>query len=1022
MSFQAIAKLEHKQDSRFSNIDVIRQSLEGAFLNEKMVVLKASTSTVERGLMCRALRLERWCLESGQIVHHKYQHLLTTLSQIGCATFIHLSSDGNNILIDIGVRQTDLMPDNAVSLAEKTLEGCMNGLFPGAKTDKIIPTDMAWLDELYNEVRFPMKDGGWSLGLATTIPDKVPESAEALHSPIEHLVEALRGRKWECLILADPIQTQYLDEAQKGLEELWTSLSPLAKSQHTITEQETQSYSSSIGSNLSTAISEGLSRSLSYSKGSSDSLGSSVTATTGVTVGVSSGFLPGPNSSVSQSVSLGINYGHTWNETKTEGETESTNKTNTKGTSETFTDGKSIGTSQGQSIEFQNKTVLEIMLLIEDHLERIKAAKANGAWMASTYLWGDANTVKIGCGIWQGCLRGEGTHVEKTKYHIWHANSDERNAAMDWLRKLQHPVVAIEANGLRTVKNLSALLTTDELASTSHLPSQSVPGLPVIEEVSFAREPISLSLPAKKGRFVQLGTVHHLHRDEINKILLDISKFTEHILITGTTGVGKSTALRSLIHQLHDHGIKWCVVEPAKSEYNILSQLSSEEMPVICFDFSPKGKIPRWNPLSFPNGISLADHVDRFCAVLNAAFPMYASMPQLLEKAVYMAYEENGWNLLTSTCTNRNKQFPTFVDVVGCVKHVLEQANYSGETRSNFEAALGARLESLCRGPLGLAFNSPESDSLSPEVLWETCCVINLSNLGSTEKKAVVMGFLLVALQEWRQIMGTSDSLRHLMVFEEAHNLLRSSEVKSGDMGNAQSQSIEFFANAIAEMRSYGQGFCVVDQSVSSLDPSVIKNTNTRISFRAPDAADRAVLGGSLSLNEEQNAYLARMANHIAVIKQSDWLEPVLCKIKPFVSESVQYSHIAAPLSPDRAIAGILFQGRGLRAEMWPESLPTNLPPAIEKQITSLYLSKPGENLELTAIAPVIMKWRWAQLAVSNARTSSSSDRGAWNALVALAQRDFKLGLHDAENIAHALVRSFKELDGLNHVWERLLL
>ena len=89
-------------------------------------------------------------------------------------------------------------------------------------------------------------------------------------------------------------------------------------------------------------------------------------------------------------------------------------------------------------------------------------------------------------------------------------------------------------------------------------------------------------------------------------------------------------------------------------------------------------------------------------------------------------------------------------------------------------------------------------------------------------------------------------------------------------------------SNAIAEMRSYGEGFIIADQSPGLLDMSVIRNTNTKIILRLPDYTDRELVGKAAGLNEDQVVELARLEKGIASITQSNWLEPVLCKIDQY--------------------------------------------------------------------------------------------------------------------------------------------
>lgn len=109
--------------------------------------------------------------------------------------------------------------------------------------------------------------------------------------------------------------------------------------------------------------------------------------------------------------------------------------------------------------------------------------------------------------------------------------------------------------------------------------------------------------------------------------------------------------------------------------------------------------------------------------------------------------------------------------------------------------------------------------------------LIDLSRVGSTETKALIMGILILKLQEHR--IACSDEpnsdLHHVTVLEEAHNLLkRTSTEQSSETANLLGKSVEMLANSIAEMRTYGEGFIIADQSPGLLDMSVIRKTNNK--------------------------------------------------------------------------------------------------------------------------------------------------------------------------------------------------
>ena len=89
-------------------------------------------------------------------------------------------------------------------------------------------------------------------------------------------------------------------------------------------------------------------------------------------------------------------------------------------------------------------------------------------------------------------------------------------------------------------------------------------------------------------------------------------------------------------------------------------------------------------------------------------------------------------------------------------------------------------------------------------------------------------------------------------------------------------------ANAIAEMRTYGESFIIVDQSPSAVDASAIRNTNTKIIMRLPDESDRRYAGKSLGLKDAQLDEIAKLSQGVALVYQNNWVEPVLCKIEKY--------------------------------------------------------------------------------------------------------------------------------------------
>ena len=150
------------------------------------------------------------------------------------------------------------------------------------------------------------------------------------------------------------------------------------------------------------------------------------------------------------------------------------------------------------------------------------------------------------------------------------------------------------------------------------------------------------------------------------------------------------------------------------------------------------------------------------------------------------------------------------------------------------------------------------------------------------------MGLMVYILNEYRMDQKTESNkgLRHVTVLEEAHNLLKNSK---GTDSQIVGKSVEMLTNTIAEIRTYGEGFIIVDQSPSSVDIAAIKNTNTKIVLRTPEANDREAVGRSMGLTNDQVNEIAKLPGGVAVVYQNNWITPVLTMIDKADVREVAY-------------------------------------------------------------------------------------------------------------------------------------
>lgn len=687
----------------------------------------------------------------------------------------------------------------------------------------------------------------------------------------------------------------------------------------TVTDGRNESSSEGVNLVVSASHTEGSSHSASTATGTSSSTGKAISNSLGkaVTSGVGKAVSKGASvtSGVSQAVNLGANFGGSFARSSTVTAT--------------------IGADEGITQTFKNYSIQHALEILELQMKRYDLASALGMWDFCAYVLSeDHNVANNVAHTYLALTQGKESYMSQAAVNLWRGDLGEQSAdaaaVCSYLRDLRHPVFALSPALLDQHPSFSVYpatvdattaLSGKELAYSLNFPKKSIPGLPVIECASFGRS-VSTFDGTQPQQGLCIGRVFHMHREEHVKTFLSKNSLASHTFVTGSTGAGKTNTVCRILDQALDQQVNFLVIEPAKGEYK---DVYGGREDVNVFGTNPEfTPLLRINPFSFPSGIHVLEHLDRLVEIFNVCWPMYAAMPAVLKDAVARSYEDCGWVLAASDNPYGADLFPCFADVARNVREILDSSEYDAENKGAYKGSLLTRLNSLTNGLNGMMLSSNEVDA---SVLFDANTVIDLSRIGSAETKSLLMGLLVLKLQEHRmaEAHGMNRPLRHLTVLEEAHNLLkRSSSDQGSESGNLTGKSVEMISNAIAEMRTYGEGFVIADQAPGLLDMAAIRNTNTKIIHRLPDLSDRELAGRAANLNDQQIVELARLPKGVAAIYQNDWVEPVLCKIaKAEDGEHFTYSRpiddVASNQSDDAlAVARMLAYGIsiGTKAEL----------------------------------------------------------------------------------------------------------
>ena len=821
----------------------------------------------------RLFQINKIVYDKKENVNDKLISVFASLQNIQGSVLLVIDGKLEGVNIYIGVRE---MPNTVTNIktSADVLYSSFLGNFPGSdlvlkKTPEVV--------KILEGVVSPADDMQTkTVSNVTVIPSMRDKEKEKFVQGLEKFIDTMRSVKKEyCAILISmAVSKSDLELRKRGLEELCSSLSPLAKT--------TLSY----GENTSNAVTEGTSSTF------TDSINENIATTNGTNTGTNSseswgtsngesfgggGF--GFNSGRNHGKSKGYSSGQSWSRSVSKGTSQSTSTGTNSSTS------KTDGSSLNMTVEHQNKSVMSIMEKIDAQLKRIKNCESFGIWEYSGYfVSSDVATSVVAANTYKALMSGEESDVENSFINTWTGTREQQKCELllEYIKRGTHPLLCVGGNATYNdqIVTPSTMVSGKELPILMGLPQKSVSGVSVSSIAEFGRN-VVVQNPKENPREIQLGCVHHMGVDEVNaRVKLDLDSFTSHCFVTGSTGSGKSNTTYKLIYECLEHqkdGVHFLVIEPAKGEYkDEFCKLDG----IHIFTTNPKiGEMLKLNPFRFnyPE-IHILEHLDRLIEIFNACWEMYAAMPAILKDAVERIYIEKGWDLLNSEYIGDGSPvYPTFQDLMVMLPKVIDSSSYSSDTKGDYVGALVTRVTSLTNGISGQIFC--DCYDIEDKVLFDENTIVDLSRVGSSETKSLIMGILVLKLSEYRMAKreGANSKLKHITIMEEAHNLLKNSA--PGEGSTVVKKSVEMICNNIAEMRTYGEGFIIVDQSPSAVDIAAIKNTNTKIVMRLPEKNDREAVGNAIGLNEDQINELSKLSQGKAAVMQNNWLEAVLTSI-----------------------------------------------------------------------------------------------------------------------------------------------
>lgn len=825
----------------------------------------------------RTIEISKLVFDENEKFTDKLMSVYSALHSLNSRIALILKSDGDRNRFFIGIRS-----ENNTAVCCDVLESTLRGNFPGIVFDQMNVSDT---QNLINSIKGSEIKSLASVSIVPSMREEEKHDISTFVQGIEKFIDTMSGKAYTMICLATPLDHQTMQLKKHGYEELCSSLSPHAK------------LSVAYGKNESLAVNESISES--FSKSVNRSVSNSNSTSSSHSRGTNSGYSNGSSANVNFS---GEGYSYGWGsnsgysngsfDSYTSGSSFTQSVSNSEGNSTTngTTKGETTttGTSNTITLNFENKGVENLMQRAEAQLERFRICESFGMWEFSGYFMSkDIHTTALSSNTYKALMTGKESNVESAHLNIWSINQiDSINKILDNILYLSHPkaeIPALEGGFEKQTVTPTNLVSGFELPMVMGLPKKSVSGLAIVEMAEFGRSVVYENKVPKRG--IEFGNIYHMGVVEKPRVKMDLDLLSSHCFITGSSGSGKSYATYQLLESVLQHDVKMMVIEPAKGEYK---QIFGGLKGIKIFTTDPNSyRILRVNPFQFPGNIHLLSHIEQLLQIFNASWPLYAAMPAILKQAVVEAYTKCGWDVQNSVwipgiCDHK---YPVFADILEILPNIINESDYSADSKGDYKGALLTRVQSMTVGINGIIFKN--SEGVDDSLLFDSNVVVDLSELGSDEAIALIMGVLIMKLNEYRKSQRKSNKelklnsqLRHITILEEAHNLLkRTSKDQNQEGSNMVGKSVEMISNSIKEMRTYGEGFIIIDQSPMAVDSSAIENTATKIIMNTPAKDACEELGSALSLNDAQTRELSRLNVGVAAVFQKGWLSPVLMKI-----------------------------------------------------------------------------------------------------------------------------------------------
>jgi DNA phosphorothioation-dependent restriction protein DptH len=273
-----------------------------------------------------------------------------------------------------------------------------------------------------------------------------------------------------------------------------------------------------------------------------------------------------------------------------------------------------------------------------------------------------------------------------------------------------------------------------------------------------------------------------------------------NMMITGSSGTGKTQFLKYIISKLREQGINVLILDfknDFASDDNFAERAHLDRV-FVTFDglpYNPLIPYPMKHPGSGELYIQCGQHVSGITSVLRRTYGLGPQQQIAVKNAIVEAF--TSMNIPTTGTINYvdSISFPGFAVV--------------GDTLQDSNPAAYNRLDPLFT--LGL-FRADFSDNSFHSLVGKST-ILDLSQIPSDEIKNALAQLIVLSAHAYFNSQAHSGSIRQMLIFDEAHRVLNS----------------DYILRLVRECRAYGVGTILSSQLPSDFKSEISASLDTKI-------------------------------------------------------------------------------------------------------------------------------------------------------------------------------------------------